>query len=488
MGILAIPRQRVSAPLAIPASVTRRASTVKALLVAADGVVIAAALFLAYTLRSILPGNDPASAPDQHFLLGALSLPVWLLLFSHYRLYIVRAVARRLEEFRGVVHAVGAGVVGSAVVGFMLKWYVSRGWLVLSFAIGVTFVTIERETVRQVFCALRRRGQMLRPVVIVGGNAEGVALCGMLMKDRSLGYHVVGFVDDHNPAESFLYDHRPVLGTVEHTLDAVQRCGATSVIIVTTAVDFNTSNRLARQLTDAGIHVELSLSLRDIASQRLTVGPLGRFPVVHVEPVQRHGWRAVAKRALDLAVAGFGLVVSLPLLAVLAIAIKIDSRGPVFFRQQRVGRNGVPFAVFKLRTMVVDAESLLVDLRDANEAGGPLFKMADDPRITRLGRILRKLSLDELPQLWNVIRGDMSLVGPRPALPQEMAHWSPELHNRLRVKPGITGMWQVSRHANWSFDDYVRLDLYYVDNWSLLTDLAIAAKTIPTLFRSSANK
>jgi exopolysaccharide biosynthesis polyprenyl glycosylphosphotransferase len=217
------------------------------------------------------------------------------------------------------------------------------------------------------------------------------------------------------------------------------------------------------------------------------VRPLGRFPVVYVEPVTRGGWRAAAKRAFDLVIAGVALIVAAPVLAVAAVVIKLDSRGPVLFRQVRVGQDSQPFPVLKLRTMVVDAEERLAELADANEADGPLFKMADDPRVTRVGRFLRASSIDELPQLWNVTRGHMSLVGPRPALPHETEEWDALLAQRLRVKPGITGMWQVSGRSDTSFEDYTRLDLYYVDNWSLATDLAILAKTVPVvLLRSGA--
>jgi len=156
----------------------------------------------------------------------------------------------------------------------------------------------------------------------------------------------------------------------------------------------------------------------------------------------------------------------------------------VLFRQVRVGRNGKPFKVYKFRTMVENAEELVIDLRDLNEAAGPLFKISDDPRVTRVGALLRRSSIDELPQLWNVIRGDMSLVGPRPAIPSEVEGWLPELHERLRVKPGMTGMWQVNGRSAASWDDYVRLDLYYVDNWSLSTDLAILAQTVPAVLSS----
>jgi exopolysaccharide biosynthesis polyprenyl glycosylphosphotransferase len=213
----------------------------------------------------------------------------------------------------------------------------------------------------------------------------------------------------------------------------------------------------------------------------MTVRPLGRHPVVYLEPSQRLGWRAVAKRSFDVVVAATGLVLVAPLMAVAAVAIKITSPGPVLFRQERVGRSGRPFQVLKLRTMVVDAEDRLDEVLDRNESDGPLFKLRDDPRITSAGRWLRKLSIDELPQLWNVVRGDMSLVGPRPALPREVAEWDDELFERLRVRPGITGMWQVSGRSDTGFAEYQRLDLFYVDNWSILIDIGILARTVPTV-------
>jgi len=272
-----------------------------------------------------------------------------------------------------------------------------------------------------------------------------------------------------------------VLGTLDQTMDVIERVGASGAVIAASAMDLATSNRLIRELTDAGVHVELSSTLRDIASDRLTVRPLGRFPVVYIEPVARHGWRPVAKRTFDVVVAGFAFLFALPVLAAAAVAIKLDSKGPVLFRQTRVGQHGLPFEVLKLRTMVVDAEDRLADLLASNESDGPLFKMRDDPRVTRVGRFLRKTSIDELPQLWNVLRNEMSLVGPRPALPREIEDWGTELHQRLRVKPGITGMWQVHGRGVASFELYERLDLYYVDNWSLVNDVVIVAQTIPSV-------
>jgi exopolysaccharide biosynthesis polyprenyl glycosylphosphotransferase len=272
-----------------------------------------------------------------------------------------------------------------------------------------------------------------------------------------------------------------VRGRVEDTLSVVESTGATGAIIATTAVTAAASNRLVRQLINAGVHVELSSSLQGITSERLTVRPLATTPLVYVEPVHCDGWRAVAKRTFDVVSSAVGLILLSPALAVVAVAIKLDSKGRVFFSQTRVGRNERPFRVHKFRTMVENAEELLVNLHSDNQMDGPLFKIHDDPRITRVGRILRRFSLDEIPQLWNVLAGEMSLVGPRPALYSEMEQWTPELLARLRVRPGLTGIWQVSGRSNLSFADYIRFDLDYVENWSLWRDLAIVAKTLPVV-------
>ncbi|HEX5267221.1 MAG TPA: sugar transferase [Acidimicrobiales bacterium] len=203
--------------------------------------------------------------------------------------------------------------------------------------------------------------------------------------------------------------------------------------------------------------------------------------IVAPEPKPAAGWRAGAKRLIDIVGAAAGLALLVPLTLALAVLVMLDSPGPALFVQERIGKDGRTFRMFKFRTMVRDAPQMLSELRTSNEADGPLFKIARDPRITRVGRVLRRASLDELPQLWNVLRGDMSLVGPRPALPGEAAGWTPELYQRLRVKPGLTGMWQVNGRSSVSFDEYVRLDLYYVNNWSIATDLAILAKTLPAV-------
>jgi exopolysaccharide biosynthesis polyprenyl glycosylphosphotransferase len=454
----------------------------------ADLVAVAVSMALAFMLRGVLPGPDPSAAVGAHVLLALLSLPIWAAMYWRARLYSGPHAVGRLDEFRRIVNGSVLAVCGIVVTAFVFRTYVSRGWLLLSAVFAVAAVSAERGLVRARTLRLREEGRLLAPVIVVGGNIEALTLCSMLRQTPALGYLPVGFVVDDAPLGVHLLEGQQVLGRVDEALTAATQAGATGVLIATTAVDHQTSNRLARQLTDAGLTVELSSSLCDISSSRLFVRPLGRFPVVYVEPVRRHGWQPMAKRFFDAGVAGLMALLAAPILLLAALAIKLDSRGPVRFHQTRVGKDGSTFEVLKLRTMVVNAEELEAELRGSNEADGPLFKLRSDPRVTRVGRVLRALSIDELPQLWNVLRGEMSLVGPRPALRSEVDVWAPELRQRLMVRPGMTGMWQVSGSSRWhSFDEYVRLDLYYVDNWSIWTDLAILAKTLPTVLFNRSN-
>ena len=367
-----------------------------------------------------------------------------------------------------------------ALLAYVTRWVeLQRDFVGYTLLLAVLLMMLEREAVRQAFAHARRQGRRLRPVIIVGDNSEGRELRRMFESDPSLGYRFVGYVNvDHTVRNAPPAD---VLGHIDDILDISNRRNVGNVMIAASAVDVAHTNHLVRRLLNAGVHVELSPTLPDIAVERLTIRPLGRFPVVYLEPFHQSGWRLAAKRTFDTSASVLALIVlSLPL-GLLSLLIRVDSRGPVFFRQNRVGRNGRLFDVIKFRTMVPNAHQLRHELAALNEADGPLFKIKNDPRVTRMGRFLRKTSLDELPQLWNVLRGEMSLVGPRPALPDEATLWSAELRDRLRVQPGITGMWQVSGRSNTSFEEYSRLDLYYVDNWSLLTDLTILAKTVPAV-------
>jgi exopolysaccharide biosynthesis polyprenyl glycosylphosphotransferase len=464
----------------------RGSRAAKSALMGADLLTIAVAMTVAASFVSMSAVDGQPMSAGAVVLLGVLAAPLWLGLFARYKLYSASAVSSRLAESNRILHAIAASVVSTAFLALMLNVDVSRVWLGLTFLIAFPALLLEREVARRVFARVRASGHLGRRVLIIGTNVEARGLSEMLACNPSLGYEVIGFVGSELHA-GIPNAPLPVLGGLDDAVDVLERERATGAIIATSAIDDGSANALARDLMDKGFHVELTSGLVDIAADRLIARPLGRRPVLYVEPVRRVGWRAVAKRMFDIAVAGALLLVLLPLLTVCALFIKIDSRGPVLFRQRRLGKGGKQFSVLKLRTMVVGAEQMVDDLQTHNEADGPLFKLREDPRVTRAGRILRKTSFDELPQLWNVLRGEMSLVGPRPALESETEGWTPELALRLRVKPGITGMWQVNGRSASSFEDYVRHDLYYVHNWSLLTDLAIVIKTIPVvLFRRGA--
>jgi exopolysaccharide biosynthesis polyprenyl glycosylphosphotransferase len=386
-------------------------------------------------------------------------------------------ITSRAQEYRQIFHAIVVCITATSLMDYAFDVHLARRWVLLTWVFSLILVSIDREVSRRFFKRLRMRGHMMRPVVVVGANAEGQAIADMLDERPWLGYRVLGFTDDFSVSDAT----RTIFGPTSETREIALEIGATGVVVATTAIDADACNDLARGLVEAGVHVELSSTLRDVASQRLLLRPLGRYPVVCLAPVRRTGWRGVAKRTTDITIAALGLIFTAPLMAIVAVAIKLDSPGPVVFRQQRIGKDGNLFTIYKFRTMCADAEIRLAELESLNEAKGPLFKIRNDPRTTRVGRILRRLSIDEIPQLWNVLRGEMSMVGPRPALPSEAAKWVSRTRDRLLVKPGLTGMWQVNGRSDASFAQYEQLDLYYVDNWSLITDLLIILRTVPIL-------
>lgn len=470
---------------ALPGAPTRRTvlNATKITLVIADLLMVSIALVLGTWINEWVNPTDPTS-PASYMGLVLASLPIWPIVMTQQLLYRTRYLTRRIDELSRVARSAAIGVLIVGGMSILLKVTIGRQWVLITAALVLTLLVFERLVARSLFDRARRNGSLLRPVVIAGRNAEGQFVREMLETDPSLGYVFHGFIEDlveREPGESPL----ALLGNPAKVVRKLNEMGVTSVIVAATAIDVGSSNRLIRSLTEHGIHVELSSTLCDIAAHRLTIRPVGRVPMMYVEPIQRAGWRPRAKRAFDLASAGLLVVVASPILLVAALAVKLTTNGPAIFSQARVGRDGELFAMHKLRTMNVDAEAQLASVEHLSQTTGPLFKIENDPRITTVGHWLRKLSIDELPQLFNVLKGEMSLVGPRPALPREVEAWDKELHNRLRVQPGITGMWQVDGRSDGDHDSkYAQLDLYYVDNWSLVTDLAIVARTIPVVLGS----
>lgn len=452
----------------------------KLLVATADAITIVVALGLAMVLARLSGRQSSAHNAAVTRQIALLSVPVWLFALVQVRAYQARFIAARAQEFRRLALASVAGAASLLVISDLWRRIsIERDFVVFAFVGGLALLTAEREVVRQVFVHLRRQGYRSRSIAIVGDNSEGRELRRMFDEAPELGCRFAGYitVDGTHSGTRF----GDVLCRLDDAVDTLSRRRIGNVMIAASAIDVAQTSSLIRKLLKAGINVELSPTLPDIAVGRLSIRPLGRFPVVYLQPFHQSGWRSWAKRAFDFTLSLLGLIALALPLSLVCLAIRLDSRGPVFFRQTRVGRNGRLFDVIKFRTMVPDAHQLREALAAQNEADGPLFKIRNDPRVTRLGRFLRKSSVDELPQLWNVLRGEMSLVGPRPALPEEAALWSEDLRDRLRVQPGITGMWQVSGRSGTTFEEYSRLDLYYVDNWSLITDLSILGKTLPSV-------
>lgn len=453
---------------------------------------------IATVLSLVVLDADSQTWRTNGVVLSLLCSAVMFAVFAQQRLYNSRHVSRRSEELRRMVNASALGAVCVAALPMIIDFDPHPQSLLALFVLVLLLSGIGREVMRRIIRSQRIAGNLSRRVILVGDNREAEELHEMLEGTSELGYHVVGRVTVPNGAErstSGWGDHSdgcleregalttPWLGTTDQILEVVRDNGANGVVVATTDIDLQTANRLVRALTNEGIYVEMSSAMRDIAARRIWVRPLGRYPVMSVEPLEAGGWKAVFKRCFDIVVSSLILLTLVPVLIPALLAIRITSGPGVIFRQTRVGRKGELFTVYKLRTMVRDAESLLPELLGQNEAAGPMFKMADDPRVTKIGGWLRKTSIDEVPQFVNVIKGDMSLVGPRPALPCEAAQWSDDLRERLRVKPGITGNWQINGRFTSSLEDYQRLDMFYVDNWSIVTDLVIMAKTIPAVLK-----
>jgi exopolysaccharide biosynthesis polyprenyl glycosylphosphotransferase len=400
-----------------------------------------------------------------------------LLLCFRQRLYLARVCAVRAVEMAllGRV-AFRSGVVGVALL-FLSDSPKPFLGMVVGMVLTFTALALARSTYRSLLMRARRAGQFLRPVVVVGTDEIGVELVEHIGRNPAFGYQVVGVVGD---AGEYAREGLtvPYLGSVTNTVELAHMAGANGTIVSSGAAPIADINRLMRDLLSSGLHVQITPGIRGFAQHRVTTHDIAYEPLLYVEPVQLSRTQQIAKRMVDLTLAPLVILATAPVMLTIAAAIKLTSHGPVFFRQERVGHNGRTFTILKFRTMVVEAEQLAAQLAEKNLRDGPLFKMENDPRITKIGKLLRATSLDELPQLFNVIGGSMTLVGPRPALEKEVADFDDELLRRFSVRPGVTGLWQLEARDDPDFEAYRRLDLFYVENWSLSLDLAIIIGTV----------
>lgn len=396
-------------------------------------------------------------------------------------LYLARVAMVRTIELSRLFRAMVLMFAGMLIIRSI--WFgtdVRIKEMLIGTALSFVLLLLARSALRIWLANQRRAGRFVRELLIVGANAEAADLINLIADHPEAGYRVVGVVGKRLDA----VEHR--LGSLwrgeaDDALAVMRGGNANGVVMVMGALTSDEANELVRDFQAADVHIHLSNGVRGINFRRLRAAPIVHEPLFYVERSEISRGQMIAKRAMDLAVAGLLVIVASPLLGLIALAIKISDPGPVFFRQKRVGQDGRLFKVLKFRTMVVDAEAKLRELQEQNERNGPLFKMERDPRVTRIGHILRETSLDELPQLFNVLKGEMSLVGPRPSLPSEAEQFDLRLLERTKVLPGITGLWQVEARDNPSFSAYKRLDLYYVDNWSIHLDMIILFATAEQL-------
>ncbi len=456
----------------------------------------------------------PAWLPDPigYPLVVAGVVLCWFTLLAAVGSRDYRKIGTGTAEYKAILQSGALTLVGIALLTFLLQVEFSRGFVLLAVPAGLLALIASRTLWRSWLRGRRRLGHFSARVLVVGSVVTAGQIASDLRRSPDAGYWVVGAVVSTGPGSgtdrvgsdgvdtSGSHDTGgrseagdtlpgtpiPVLGGIDELHEAVRRSAADTVLVVgghnLTPAQMR---RLSWSLEPGRQHLVVAPSLTDIAGPRIRSRPVAGLPLVHVETPRYEGLDRVAKRGFDILVAGgLLLLFSLPLLTVAAI-VAGTSRGGVFFSHERIGQNGKPFRMLKFRSMVADADSHLQKLLEKQGSSDkPLFKITDDPRITRIGAIMRRYSIDEIPQLINVLRGDMSLVGPRPQVAKEVALYDDAAWRRLIAKPGMTGLWQVSGRSNLSWHESVRLDLYYVENWSLTADLAILFRTVRAVVAS----
>ncbi|WP_418930420.1 sugar transferase [Gordonia hongkongensis] len=399
-----------------------------------------------------------------------------------------RIVGSNSEEYSRVVTAC-LGMFGVlAIVDLLFKLDLARGFLAIAFPLGTVGLLVGRWGWRQRLGWQRLKGRHLDQLLVVGTERSAKVLIERLSADPSLGFSVIGVcLPAGEPVRQTSLQvsgvEVPVFGDFDDVIPAIYRSGATTIAVTSAeALGQEVMQDLSWDLQDAYVEMLVAPGVTDVAGPRMLVRPVAGLPLLHIDKPRYEGANRFRKMLLDKLAASFALLAAVPVLVAIAIAVKVDSPGPVFYKATRIGVNNRPFKMWKFRSMVQDADTLKSELTAQNEGAGVLFKMRSDPRVTRVGAFIRRYSLDELPQLFNVLGGSMSLVGPRPPLPEEVAQYDGRVARRMLVRPGITGLWQVSGRSDLSWEESVRLDLSYVENWSIMQDFIILWRTVKAVF------
>ncbi len=454
------------------------------LLVLADVLLINLSFFIAYWMRYDL--QVPKVVAPENWQPYVVFQPVagllTLLLLSIFALggvYQQKRGRSWLDETYAVFSGIAIGIVIMMAVTYVIRFYYSRVIFLMVGAVGVVLLNLERVLLRVARAELRRRGRNIRRVLIVGAGEVGRSVMRSIVAHPELGYRVVGFVDD-NPDKGHTDIGRfKALGGLENLPRVVSEQEVDEVIVTLPWMYHRKILSVVHQCERHDVRARIVPDLFQLSLNRVDVEDLGGIPLLSLRELRAGGWPWWIKRALDFTAALVGLIMLAPLASFIALLIRLDSPGPIIFSQTRIGKGGKPFMCHKFRTMRVGAEEEKEELLPFNEAQGALFKIRKDPRMTRVGRVLRRTSLDELPQLYNILMGDMSLVGPRPPLPEEVNQYMEWHKKRLETWPGLTGLPQVSGRSNLTFDEMCLLDIYYIENWSPALDTKIILCTIP---------
>ncbi|NPC97292.1 sugar transferase [Nocardioides sp. zg-DK7169] len=429
--------------------------------------------------------DNPTDVSGSLGVVGPLMVVGWLLTIALSGAYEKSLFGAGPDEFKRVFNATlaTAGLLGVGC--YLASFELSRGFFLLAFLLGAPALLCGRFALRRTLHTARRRGVLRHRVLIAGSPSHIDEVAGVLRREPWLGYQVVGCLTPAHDLSEETQLGVPVLGNSDDATSVVVASGADVIFFAGGALSSaNQMRQVVWDLEHHDVQVVVAPNVTDISSERVNVRPVGGLPLMHIDPPAWSDASRWGKRSFDVVGSALLLLALSPLFALAALQVKLADKGPVLFRQTRIGRDGHEFSCLKFRTMVTNAEEILKQLHEEQGYDGGLFKMKDDPRITKPGKWMRRLSVDELPQLVNVLRGDMSLVGPRPPLPIEVAGYAPDAARRLHVRPGLTGLWQVSGRSDLSWSEAIRLDLYYVDNWSMLQDLSILARTVSAVFSS----
>jgi exopolysaccharide biosynthesis polyprenyl glycosylphosphotransferase len=393
-----------------------------------------------------------------------------------------------LDESVMIIGGVTTAMGGVLLTAFLTRFVPSRLVFIFAWAIVIALFVLRRMMSRTMRTALWKRGIYVDRVLVIGSGESGRRIMEAMLNSPGLGYHLVGFVNELPETSdlSFATEHRvhraQRVGSIDELERLVGQHSVDEVLVALPADELHLVPRIIEKCRRHAVQFKVVPDLLQLSLDRVDLGEVGGLPLIGVKPASIQGGQLLAKRAIDALVASTVLIVAAIPMGIIALLIRATSEGPILYRQMRVGKNGEQFTLVKFRCMVDGADELRAELMAKHDSQDPrLFKLRDDPRLTRVGRVLRRWSLDELPQFWHVLNGEMSLVGPRPQMPEEVANYEDWHRQRLAVTPGLTGLWQVNGRSHLSFDEMVRLDLYYAEHWSPWLDTKIVLRTIPAV-------